>query len=92
MKNIFFWSVFLAFSGSKALRPLDEINAEFAVNLYQAISLSHKDNILFSPLGTILALGMIQLGAKGKAQQQIRQTLKFQETSKGKIFICNCLY
>ncbi|XP_049630424.1 serpin I2 [Suncus etruscus] len=86
MNKIFFWSVFLAFSGSKALRPLDEINAEFAVNLYQAISLSHKDNIVFSPLGTILALGMIQLGAKGKAQQQIRQTLKFQETSKGEEF------
>lgn len=86
MNKIFFWSVFLALSGSKALRPLDEINAEFAVNLYQAISLSHKDNILFSPLGTILALGMIQLGAKGKAQQQIRQTLKFQETSNGEEF------
>ncbi|KAJ1070764.1 hypothetical protein K5549_003743 [Capra hircus] len=39
-----------------------------------------------SPLGATLALGMIQLGAKGKAQQQIRQTLKFQDTSTGEEF------
>ncbi|XP_004621725.3 serpin I2 [Sorex araneus] len=86
MNKIFFWSILLAFSGSKALRSLDKINADFAVDLYQAISLSHKDNIIFSPLGTILALGMIQVGAKGKAQQQIRQALKFQENSKGEEF------
>lgn len=86
MSKIFFWSVLLAFSGSKAWRPLDKMNAEFSVDLYQAVSLSHKENIIFSPFGTILALGMIQLGAKGKAQQQIRQTLKFPETAKGEEF------
>ncbi|XP_047550878.1 serpin I2 isoform X2 [Lutra lutra] len=85
MRKILLWSLLLIFSGSQASRPLAQRNIEFAVDLYQAISLSHENNIIFSPLGTALGLGMVQLGAKGKAQQQIRQTLKLQETSAGKI-------
>lgn len=79
------WSLLLTFSGSQASRPLAQRNTEFAVDLYQAICSSQKDNIIFSPLGTTLILGMVQLGAKGKAYQQIRQTLKVQENSTGKI-------
>ncbi|XP_058411576.1 serpin I2 [Diceros bicornis minor] len=86
MDKILLWSFLLTFSGSQASRPWAQRNAEFAVDLYQAICLSHKDNVIFSPLGTTLVLEMIQLGAKGKAQQQIRQTLKFQETSTGEEF------
>ena len=85
MDKILLWSLLLTFSGSQASSPLAQRSAEFVVDLYQAVGLSHKNNIIISPLGTTLALGMIQLGAKGKAQQQIRQTLKFQETSTGKI-------
>nr|XP_023478941.1 serpin I2 [Equus caballus] len=86
MDKILLWSLLLTFSGSEASRPLAQRNAEFAVDLYQAICFSHENNVIFSPLGANLVLGMIQLGAKGKARQQIRQTLKFQETSTGEEF------
>ncbi|KAI2532338.1 serpin family I member 2, partial [Homo sapiens] len=81
MDTIFLWSLLLLFFGSQASRCSAQKNTEFAVDLYQEVSLSHKDNIIFSPLGITLVLEMVQLGAKGKAQQQIRQTLKQQETS-----------
>uniref|UniRef100_A0A8C3W986 Serpin family I member 2 n=1 Tax=Catagonus wagneri TaxID=51154 RepID=A0A8C3W986_9CETA len=86
MDRIVLWTLLLTFSGSQASRPWAQRNTEFAVDLYQAICLSYKNNIIISPLGTTLALGMIHLGAKGKAEQQIRQTLKFQETSTGEEF------
>ncbi|XP_030184581.1 serpin I2 isoform X1 [Lynx canadensis] len=86
MDKILLWSLLLICSGSQASRPLAQRNIEFAVDLYQAICLSHKDNIIFSPLGTTLVLGMVQLGAKGNAQEQIRQTLKLQENSTGEEF------
>ncbi|XP_016003645.2 serpin I2 [Rousettus aegyptiacus] len=85
MDKILLWSLLLTFSGSQAPRSLAQRNIEFAVDLYQAIC-SAQNNIIFSPLGTTLVLGMVQLGAKGKAQEQIRQTLKFQETSIGEEF------
>ncbi|XP_037019186.2 serpin I2 [Artibeus jamaicensis] len=86
MFKILFWSLLLTFSGSQASQHVAQRNTEFAVDLYRAICSSHENNIIFSPLGTVLALGMVQLGAKGKAQQQIRQALKFQETSTGEEF------
>ena len=89
MDKILLWSLLLICSGSQASRPLAQRNVEFAVDLYQAICLSHKDNIIFSPLGTTLVLGMVQLGAKGNAQEQIRQTLKLQENSTGEILTYN---
>ncbi|XP_077608365.1 serpin I2 [Crocuta crocuta] len=86
MDKIQLWSLLLLFSGSQASRPLAQRSIEFSVDLYQAICLSHKDNIIFSPLGTTLVLGMVQLGAKGHARQQIRQALKLQENSTGEEF------
>ncbi|XP_062034060.1 serpin I2 [Lepus europaeus] len=86
MDIILLWSLLLLISGNQPSRSLAQKNTEFAVDLYQAICSSHKNNIIFSPFGTTLVLGMVQLGAKGKAQQQIRQTLKLQETSPGEEF------
>ncbi|XP_025769570.1 serpin I2 [Puma concolor] len=86
MDKILLWSLLLICSGSQASRPLAQRNTEFAVDLYQAICLSHKDNIVLSPLGATLVLGMVQLGAKGNAQEQIRQTLKLQGNSTGEEF------
>ncbi|XP_054432908.1 serpin I2 [Pteronotus mesoamericanus] len=86
MFKVLLWSLLLTFSGNQVSRGLAQRSTEFAVDLYQAICSSHENNIVFSPLGTTLVLGMIQLGAKGKAQQQIRQILKFQETSTGEEF------
>lgn len=92
MDKILLWSVLLTFSGNQASSPLAQRNTEFAVGLYQAVCLSHKNNIIISPFGTTLALGMVQLGAKGITQQQIRQSLKFQETSTGEILTYDYLY
>lgn len=92
MFKVLLWSLLLTFSGSQASRHLAQRSTEFAADLYQALCSSHENNIIFSPLGTMLALGMVQLGAKGKAQQQIRQTLKFQETSTGKILTYDYVY
>lgn len=92
MDKILLWSLLVTFSGSRASRSLAQRHTEFAVDLYQAICSSHKNNIIFSPLGTTLVLGMVQLGAKGKAQQQIRQTLKFQDTSTGEILTYDYVY
>ncbi|XP_023069276.1 serpin I2 isoform X1 [Piliocolobus tephrosceles] len=86
MDTILLWSLLLLFFGSQASRHSAQKNTEFAVDLYQELSLSHKNNIIFSPLGITLILEMVQLGAKGKTQQQIRQTLKQQETSAGEEF------
>nr|XP_048280787.1 serpin I2 [Myodes glareolus] len=80
------WSFLLLFFGSQASRTVAQKSAEFAVDLYKAICFSHKNNIIFSPLGTTVLLGMVQLGAKGKAQQQIRKTLRLQESSTGEEF------
>ncbi|CAH6898963.1 serpin I2 [Phodopus roborovskii] len=86
MEKFILWSFLLFFSGNQASRTVAQNNAEFAVDLYKAICFSHKNNIIFSPLGTTVLLGMVQLGAKGKAQQQIVQTLRMQESSSGEGF------
>ncbi|XP_042534856.1 serpin I2 isoform X1 [Dipodomys spectabilis] len=86
MDKILWYSFLLISSGSQASRTWAQRNMEFAVDLYQAICLSHDNNIVFSPLGATVLLGMVQLGAKGKAQLQIRQTLKLPEISTGEEF------
>uniref|UniRef100_A0A8C5L427 Serine (or cysteine) peptidase inhibitor, clade I, member 2 n=1 Tax=Jaculus jaculus TaxID=51337 RepID=A0A8C5L427_JACJA len=80
------WILLISFPGSQASRTLVPKNAEFVVDLYQAICSSHTSNIVFSPFGTTVLLSMVQLGAKGRAQQQIRETLRLQETSNGEEF------
>jgi serine protease inhibitor len=91
MNKTILWSFLLFFSGSQTSRATDQKIADFAVDLYKAISLSHKNNIIFSPLGTTMLLGMVQLGAKGKAQQQILKTLRMRGTPAGEHLACNSL-
>ncbi|XP_015273632.1 PREDICTED: serpin I2 [Gekko japonicus] len=48
----------------------------FAVDLYRVLCLSQRsENILYSPLGAASTLGMVHLGAKGKAQNEISRLL-----------------
>ncbi|KAM4772374.1 serpin I2 [Rhinophrynus dorsalis] len=64
---------------SNALSPWGDTITQFAVDLSQAIrSLNMEQNIIFSPLGGSLILGMIKLGAKGRTLHQIKQALKLQ--------------
>ncbi|KAM4889081.1 serpin I2 [Thomomys bottae] len=86
MDKLLWYSFLLIASEIKASRTWAQKNTEFTVDLYQAICLSHENNIVFSPLGATVLLGMVQLGAKGKAQRQIRQALKLPETSHGEEF------
>ncbi|KAL1777715.1 serpin I2 [Sigmodon hispidus] len=86
MDKIILWTLLLFFSGSQDSRTVAQKHAEFAIDLYKSICFSHKNNIIFSPLGTTVLLGMVQLGAKGKAKQQILQTLRMQESSTGEEF------
>ncbi|XP_038204347.1 serpin I2 [Arvicola amphibius] len=86
MDKMILWSFLLLLLGSQASRTVAQKSAEFAVDLYKAVSFSHKNNIIFSPLGMTVLLGMVQLGAKGKAQQQIWKTLRMQDSSAGEEF------
>ncbi|XP_044525476.1 serpin I2 [Gracilinanus agilis] len=65
---------------------LADNNNRFALDLYQTIHSSQEENIIFSPLGARLVLGMVQMGAKGKAHHQIRKALRLQEDSIGEEF------
>nr|DBA26148.1 TPA: hypothetical protein GDO54_010445 [Pyxicephalus adspersus] len=60
---------------------------EFAVDLHRAIcSIDTEENIIFSPLGATLILGMIKLGARGATSQQIREVLKLQGNQESEEF------
>lgn len=64
---------------SAAPRLWGDTITEFAVDLHQAIrSVDTEENIIFSPLGATLILGMIKLGARGATAQQIKEVLKLQ--------------
>ncbi|XP_074163775.1 serpin I2 [Sminthopsis crassicaudata] len=91
MTQIWFWKCLLTLCGLLFIRIqssslLADSSAKFALNLYQNIHSSHEENIIFSPLGAKLVLGMVQMGAKGKAYHQIREVLRLQEDSIGEEF------
>ncbi|XP_053168016.1 serpin I2 isoform X2 [Hemicordylus capensis] len=84
MRWAFFWSfhliaVGICLTSSRTSKPMADGTTQFAVGLYRVICLSQKnENILYSPLGAVLALGMVHLGAKGKARNEISQLLNLQ--------------
>ncbi|KAM9317017.1 serpin I2 [Gastrophryne carolinensis] len=60
---------------------------DFAMDLQRAIrSLDTEENIIFSPLGATLILGMIKLGARGATSQQIKKVLKLQGNQESEEF------
>ncbi|XP_028584321.2 serpin I2 [Podarcis muralis] len=68
-------------------QPVAESTARLAGDLSRVLSVSRKnENILYSPLGVLLALGAIHLGAKGKARDEIRQLLNLQGNDAGEAF------
>ncbi|XP_062987995.1 serpin I2 [Elgaria multicarinata webbii] len=73
---------------SHSTKPMADSTTRFAVDLYRVLSLPQKsENILFSPLGASLILGMVNLGAKGKARHEIRQLLNLQGNDAGEAFL-----
>ncbi|XP_018413290.1 PREDICTED: serpin I2 [Nanorana parkeri] len=72
---------------SAAPRLWGDTITEFAVDLHQAIrSVDTEENIIFSPLGATLILGMIKLGARGATSQQIKEVLKLQGNQESEEF------
>lgn len=51
---------------------LAEATTKFTLELYQQLR-ETKDNIFYSPISIMTALGMLQLGAKGNTRQQIEK-------------------
>ncbi|XP_077204615.1 serpin I2 [Paroedura picta] len=63
-------------TGSHTTNPTADGMTRFAVDVYRVLRLSQSsENLLYSPLGTASALGMVHLGTKGKAQSEINQLL-----------------
>ncbi|XP_031229971.1 neuroserpin isoform X2 [Mastomys coucha] len=64
----------------------DETIAEWSVNVYNHLRATGEDeNILFSPLSIALAMGVMELGAQGSTQKEIRHSMGY-EGLKGEEF------
>ncbi|XP_034024010.1 neuroserpin [Thalassophryne amazonica] len=56
----------------------EDTTSEFSVRLYHQLQVAgEQDNIIFSPLSVAVALGMVELGARGASLEQIRQAVGF---------------
>ncbi|XP_013766669.1 neuroserpin isoform X2 [Pundamilia nyererei] len=57
---------------------IEDTTSEFSVRLYQRLQAAgSQDNIIFSPLSVAVALGMVELGARGASLEEIRQAVGF---------------
>ncbi|XP_053317119.1 serpin I2 [Spea bombifrons] len=91
MRRPLIFSFVVALAGiritSSTSSPEGDVFTEFAMNLHRAIQLVDTgENILFSPLGVSLILGMIRLGANGTTLHQIKQALKLQGNQESEEF------
>lgn len=65
----------------------EDITAEFSVKLYHQLRSSDgEDNIIFSPLSVSVALGMVELGARGSTLNEIRQAVGYGHLKAGDEF------
>uniref|UniRef100_A0A1A7YLE5 Serpin peptidase inhibitor, clade I (Neuroserpin), member 1 n=1 Tax=Iconisemion striatum TaxID=60296 RepID=A0A1A7YLE5_9TELE len=78
------WSPLLLFSilllgyGCRAADIPEDTTSEFSVRLYHRLQAAGgQENIIFSPLSVAVALGMVELGARGASLDEIRQTVGF---------------
>jgi len=71
--------------GCRAADALEDATAEFSVRLYHRLqAMSDSDaNIIFSPLSVAVALGMMELGARGESLEEIRQAVGFSQLPAG---------
>ncbi|XP_053728146.1 neuroserpin [Synchiropus splendidus] len=64
--------------------PEDTAAADFSVRLYHQLQAAGgQDNIIFSPLSVAVALGMVELGARGASLQEIKETVGFSSLQPG---------
>ncbi|XP_032117190.1 neuroserpin [Sapajus apella] len=65
----------------------DEAIADLSVNMYNRLRATGEDeNILFSPLSIALAMGMMELGAQGSTQKEIRHSMGYDGLKNGEEF------
>ncbi|XP_051952684.1 neuroserpin-like isoform X2 [Xyrauchen texanus] len=65
-------------SGCQAADVPEDVTAEFSVRLYHQLQITGgEENIIFSPLSVALALGMVELGARGSSLEEIRQAVGY---------------
>ncbi|CAI5775832.1 SERPIN domain-containing protein [Podarcis lilfordi] len=65
----------------------DETIAEFSVNVYNQLRAAGEDeNIIFSPLGISIAMGMVELGAHGSTLKEIRHAMGYEGLKNGEEF------
>ncbi|XP_030622594.1 neuroserpin [Chanos chanos] len=63
---------------SRAADISGDVTTEFSVRLYHQLQAAGgEDNIIFSPLSVSLALGMVELGARGSSLQEIREAVGY---------------
>lgn len=71
-------SILLPGYGCRAADIPEDTTSEFSVRLYHTLKAAGgQDNIIFSPLSVAVALGMVELGAKGASLEEIRQAVGF---------------
>lgn len=71
-------SILLPGYGCRAADIPEDTTSEFSVRLYQRLQAAGgQDNIIFSPLSVAVALGMVELGARGASLEEIRQAVGF---------------
>ena len=63
----------------------EDATAEFSVRLYHRLQATggSDSNIIFSPLSVAVALGMMELGARGASLEEIRQAVGFSQLPAG---------
>lgn len=65
----------------------DETIAEFSVNVYNQLRATGEDeNIIFSPLGIAVAMGMVELGAHGSTLKEIQHSMGYEGLKNGEEF------
>lgn len=71
-------SILLPSYGCRAADIPEDSTSEFSVRLYHQLQAAgDQDNIIFSPLSVAVALGMVELGARGASLEEIRQAVGF---------------
>ncbi|XP_033067520.1 neuroserpin isoform X2 [Trachypithecus francoisi] len=65
----------------------EEAIADLSVNMYNRLRATGEDeNIIFSPLSIALAMGMMELGAQGSTQKEIRHSMGYDSLKNGEEF------
>lgn len=69
-----------------------EPTAELSVRLYHQLQSEGTQNIVFSPVSVALALGLVELGARGSSLKEIRQAVGYSHLKPGSALLSPFLF